>query len=638
MCPDVVETKLLSQRQREWQPDPQVINKWTVLYNLQKDYMDRVKPKIEGMKTYDQVLGTKLVQEKVERENLSNLIQFQNKVNNDLKKKSEDVKFNKDEDCDDDDQSYSHNKIAAANKNINHLSDFNKLLVKNLDKENQMKKPLTPFHKNKLEETMKNFFNKQNGIGIENSRTSPNTSFNPVISVPSPSILPTPLDNPISIPGNLLDMDLVKPMPTIYTQFPVDPLKSFTDYGKSILENDEDENKTKNEEKLKNNEKKKNDKKKKRDEEQTKQDEKKKRDEEQTKQDGKKKRDEEQQTKQDGKKKRDEEQIKQDGKKKRDEEQTKQDGKKKRDQEQTKQDGKEINIDINKIPSENDTFEEIKSRNITISISKTKKNKKNDLKNSTGIKHLKTNVKNKEQEAKPETESRKSDDKNKSNFSKLIKSESSKKEINIPIDGNKNKSTISRNSENNPIKISANDPKKQQDIEIQSFLQKSESKIPSNDEIFKLSSKLNNNTSSIFDEVDNSEEIIDPEEDPFEKLNEKILNPPQMSSFLQTSEFINFNKNLFEYLISKSSNFNLETQRRGRRRSRFPDPQWDCAESQISKLVIYLCEEEVSVSYKKYCKPIFEQINTMVESFLYHDNNLEICQNLHMCPVTMDIR
>ena len=100
---------------------------------------------------------------------------------------------------------------------------------------------------------------------------------------------------------------------------------------------------------------------------------------------------------------------------------------------------------------------------------------------------------------------------------------------------------------------------------------------------------------------------------------------------------IHFDKNLFDTLIRKSDNFNLETQRRGRRRSRFPDPQWDCAESQIGKIVRYLCEEEISSSYQKYCKPIFEQINTMIESYLYHDNNIEICQNLHMCPVTVDI-
>jgi hypothetical protein len=132
-----------------------------------------------------------------------------------------------------------------------------------------------------------------------------------------------------------------------------------------------------------------------------------------------------------------------------------------------------------------------------------------------------------------------------------------------------------------------------------------------------------------------SDPIFDSQSELMAVENEKILNPPPIS-FLETNEIVSFDKNLFNSLISKS-NFNLETQRRGRRRSRFPDPQWDCAEAQIAKLVRYLCEEEMSASYQKYCKPIFEQINTMIESFLYHDNNLEVCQNIHMCPVTVDI-
>ena len=56
MCPDIVETKLLNQREREWRPDPQVINKWTVLYNLQKDYMSRIQPQIQAMKSYDDIM------------------------------------------------------------------------------------------------------------------------------------------------------------------------------------------------------------------------------------------------------------------------------------------------------------------------------------------------------------------------------------------------------------------------------------------------------------------------------------------------------------------------------------------------------------------------------------------------------
>ncbi len=156
-----------------------------------------------------------------------------------------------------------------------------------------------------------------------------------------------------------------------------------------------------------------------------------------------------------------------------------------------------------------------------------------------------------------------------------------------------------------------------------SFTQKSEKVI-----------KTNPSHQNKFDSK--SEPILDENAEPFKEENNKILNPPIFSSFVETNQVVNFDKNLFQSLISKS-NFNLETQRRGRRRSRFPDPQWDCAEAQIAKLVRYLCEEEMSSSYQKYCKPIFEQINTMIESFLYHDNNLEVCQNLHMCPVTVDI-
>jgi hypothetical protein len=133
----------------------------------------------------------------------------------------------------------------------------------------------------------------------------------------------------------------------------------------------------------------------------------------------------------------------------------------------------------------------------------------------------------------------------------------------------------------------------------------------------------------------NSDEVMSKEIE--STFNNNIANPPSFDSFIQTKEDVHFDKNFFTNLLEKSKNFNLETQRRGRRRSRFPDPQWDCAEMQVSKIVRYLCEEELSASYQKYCKPIFEQINTMIESLLYHDNNLEICQNLHMCPVTIDI-
>lgn len=151
--------------------------------------------------------------------------------------------------------------------------------------------------------------------------------------------------------------------------------------------------------------------------------------------------------------------------------------------------------------------------------------------------------------------------------------------------------------------------------------------------------------------------IIDKNEDLYDKINSAISNPPQYSSFLEVSSnsltsskpiivaensikptepHLTYDKSIYDKLVKNNKEFNLETMRRGRRRSRFPDQQWDCGEIQITKLLNYFCEEEVSLSYQKYCKPIFEQINTLIESFLYHDNNLEICQNLHMCPFTVD--
>jgi hypothetical protein len=174
-------------------------------------------------------------------------------------------------------------------------------------------------------------------------------------------------------------------------------------------------------------------------------------------------------------------------------------------------------------------------------------------------------------------------------------------------------------------------PQQKTTVETKKNLQKNTSfrqinSIPINPPHKKSISKISNLNN---DEVETNEVEI--------TLNNNIANPPSFDSFIQTKEDVHFDKNFFTNLLEKSKNFNLETQRRGRRRSRFPDPQWDCAEMQVSKIVRYLCEEELSASYQKYCKPIFEQINTMIESFLYHDNNLEICQNLHMCPVTIDV-
>ena len=138
MCPDIIETKLKFEREREWKPDPQVINKWTVLYNLQKDYLQRIKPGLDGIKNYQDILTDKIRKEKQEKENLQNLIQFQNKVNVDLRKGDEPKNNSFDADdnkCDDEELKYKNNKIIGSAKNDN----FKKNEVDNLAQKNNIK-------------------------------------------------------------------------------------------------------------------------------------------------------------------------------------------------------------------------------------------------------------------------------------------------------------------------------------------------------------------------------------------------------------------------------------------------------------------------------------------------------------------
>jgi hypothetical protein len=170
MCPDIVETKLLNQREREWRPDPQVINKWTILYNLQKDYMERILPQIEATKKYDDVMHQKIIKEKAEKENLANLIQFQNKVNSDLQKsqKRQITKFDSDKSDGDESLHYKHLQVVGPSKPS--LTDFNKLLMTNMKKNqinsNSGKPQLDPTHKSILMKTMKNFLNKKSGFNF----------------------------------------------------------------------------------------------------------------------------------------------------------------------------------------------------------------------------------------------------------------------------------------------------------------------------------------------------------------------------------------------------------------------------------------------------------------------------------------
>jgi hypothetical protein len=81
--------------------------------------MERIKPEIDNVKNYDKQIHGRLLKEKMEKENLANLIQFQNKVNSDLAKKSNPYsnEFNKDH-CDDEDLKYKHLQVIAPQTGI----------------------------------------------------------------------------------------------------------------------------------------------------------------------------------------------------------------------------------------------------------------------------------------------------------------------------------------------------------------------------------------------------------------------------------------------------------------------------------------------------------------------------------------
>ena len=75
---------------------------------------------------------------------------------------------------------------------------------------------------------------------------------------------------------------------------------------------------------------------------------------------------------------------------------------------------------------------------------------------------------------------------------------------------------------------------------------------------------------------------------------------------------------------------------KNRRRGDLPDPEWDCLERNIRDLIHFICEQEVSKGYMKYCKPLTDQLYEIIEGFLYHDPTTSICKNIHMCPFVKD--
>lgn len=119
MCPDIIETKLMYEREREWKPNPQMINKWLVLYNLQNDYLKRIRPNLDAMKNNVDIMNKKIEKEKEQKENLRNSQQFINKMNSDVNKNNEKVNNSfdsNDKKCDDEELMYKNNKIVGPAK------------------------------------------------------------------------------------------------------------------------------------------------------------------------------------------------------------------------------------------------------------------------------------------------------------------------------------------------------------------------------------------------------------------------------------------------------------------------------------------------------------------------------------------
>jgi hypothetical protein len=428
MCPDIVETQLLSQRNREWKPDEEIMNKWIVLYKMQKDYVKRIKPGIDKFMGFDKTLHEEAVKKKVQLENLASLIQFQNKVNADIVSRS---KKKNEKDCKDDSikqtldsisPDFNSNKKNSINKHNDNINNPQDLVDSHYDLE-----------KNKVEKQYENYFHNKKTLNGEVTDENGNS-------------------NNLNLSSSVFNNDILSSKIGEFMGKPKDK-RFFKFKQKDFVLQSPNENNNENNFEIK---------------------------------------------------------------------------------------------DFNKNLFEVDS--------------------KFGLENGSS-----------------------------SFLNNMLKDES------ISYLGTSIGTPYIDSSKNQVIKQNLKD------------------------------SQINTNQQK------------------YQNSNSNLVNMPTASSFMETEEQINilpiippimhkstfqYNKDLFDTLVKRNKYFNLETMRRGRRRSRFPDPQWDCVETQVAKLLRYLCEEEVSSSYQIYCKPIFHQISTIVESFLYHDNNIEICQNIHMCPVT----
>jgi hypothetical protein len=510
LCPDIVDTKLLKQKERQWQPDPQVLSKWTNMYNLQEDYVKRVLPKFQATMNYDNVLKQKQASEKIRMENADIMKQVQEKINNDLATKYTPNNLNnlsmQNQDCEDNE--FLRNTNIEANKFNIALPSSNNVNSMNDNGFSSTSQQLDSGNLRLLKNRVQDFRNK-NKQGFAFKQNNNMAGF----ENPSPNFNVNSLINGI----------------------PLNNVEGVEYLGSTI--GDTDLNKGNNNETTDNN--------------------------------------------------------------------------------------------ANNVAEIENVFNEIKKKLKFVKMKQSELQQNRIVNNAntphnvnptpeSGSSSLKTqNIQN--PQITTQQEEQKADNVIHQNQQQII---SNGKNNNLSIETNisptADNKAYNNNNNNNSTNQNNNKPNSR-------FTQKETPVLEDlvNSELTKKKTELN-----IKDE--DAEPILD--ESSFQNLNHNIINPPSIS-FLNLSEKISEE----DVIQNQTGSFNLETQRRGRRRSRFPDPQWDCAEIQIAKLVKYLCEDEISISFQKYCKPIFQQINTMIESYLYHDNSLEICQNMHMCPITVDI-
>lgn len=146
--------------------------------------MERIKPEIENVKNYDKQIHERLLKEKIEKENLANLIQFQNKVNSDLAHTSNPYsnEFNKDH-CDDEDLKYKHLQVIAPQTGI--INNPKQTMIKNnklikgpsnsINNYNNIFQGSNPFNKSnkKLESSNTNMLKKKMMEFMKSSKSNP---------------------------------------------------------------------------------------------------------------------------------------------------------------------------------------------------------------------------------------------------------------------------------------------------------------------------------------------------------------------------------------------------------------------------------------------------------------------------------